>query len=56
MPPDDRTPKAKRGGGPNYQCLVFDREGIVFVDLMGTIQIANAGRLWIIGGAAQLVN
>jgi cytochrome c5 len=36
--------------------LAFDKNGNAFVKLMGTIQIANAGRLWRIGSAAKPVN
>jgi hypothetical protein len=37
------------------KCLAFDNNGSVFVKLMATIQIANAGRLWEVGGAVKLV-
>ena len=45
----------QRLSGVSNKCLAFDKNGRAFVKLMATIQIANAGRLWEVGGAAQLM-
>ena len=47
--------ESERLSGMSKKCLAFDKNGKAFVNLMVTIRIANAGRLWEVGGAAQLV-